>query len=257
MRAVRRPCVLLAAVLLLPACTSHKKAPADPDAEGRRVRGRLAVLAQATANAEYDATYHFVQHPSNAHGQIRIRQSPPQYRIDVIAKGQASFFALRTGIVSCSQKAKKKTCFLVARPGEEVPALFDPGVQRLFRDAVADLAANPNDYVVTEAPPPTETPSASVSASASVSPSPSAAALPVGECFAITRSASAPPASEKGGFEDGTYCFAEQGVATSITVASGTLTLTALGPPPDATAFKPPTTVQKLPDLTPTPTPSK
>ncbi|HEU0132764.1 MAG TPA: hypothetical protein VFQ85_17425 [Mycobacteriales bacterium] len=255
MRAVRPRCVLLAVLLVLSGCTSHKKPP-DPDAEGRRVRGRLAVLAQATANAAYDATYKFVQHPSNAHGAIRIRQSPPQYRIDVVAKGTASFFALRSGTVSCSQKGTKKTCFLVARPGEEVPALFDPGVQRLFRDAVSDLATNPNDYVVTEVPAPSASASATGSATPSASATASPPALPVGECFAVTRAASAPPATEKGGFEDGTYCFAEQGVATSISVASGTLTLTALGPAPGASAFKPPTTVQKLPDLTPTPTPT-
>ncbi len=246
MRAVRPRLLPLALVPLLLACTHPKKA--DPDAEGRRLRGRLAVLAQATANNVYDATYTFVQRPSNAHGIIRIRQAPPQYRIDVVAKDTASYFALTTGVVSCSQKGAKKTCFLVARPGEEVPPLFDPGVQRLFRDAVSDLAANPNDYQVTAAPPPTPDPSAT--------PAPPGD-LPVGECFAVTRSPDAPPASQNGGFEDGTYCFAEQGLATSITVASGTLTLTRTGPPPTAATFRPTAPVRRLPDLTPTPTPSR
>jgi hypothetical protein len=263
---VRPPPVLaaLTALLALAACTSDKKP--DPNAAVARNRARLALLAQATADNSYDASYTFVQSPSNASGLIRIRQVPPQYRIDVISKSSgASFYALTTGTVSCSQKSFKMTCFLVARPGEEVPALFDPGVQRLFRDAVEDLAANPDDYLVELTTPPSATPSGSGTPSAtttpSVTPSASGAVLlpiPAGECFAVTRASGAPPASEKGGFEDGTYCFSDQGVATAIAVASGTLTLTRLAadPPPKA-AFKPTAKVVKLPDLTPTPTPKK
>jgi hypothetical protein len=262
MRPVRshRVVAALTALLALAACTSDKKP--DPNAAVARNRARLAVLAQATADNSYDASYTFVQSPSNASGLIRIRQTPPQYRIDVISKTSgASFFSLTTGTVSCSQKSFKKTCFLVARPGEEIPALFDPGVQRLFRDAVEDLAANPDDYLVNLTTPPSMTATPSATATPTVTPSPSGAALlpiPAGECFAVTRASGAPPASEKGGFEDGTYCFSDLGVATAIAVASGTLTLTRLAadPPPKA-AFKPGAKVVKLPDLTPTPTPKK
>lgn len=262
MRPSRVLTAALTALLALSACTSGKKP--DPNAAVARNRARLALLAQATADNSYDASYTFVQSPSNASGLIRIRQVPPQYRIDVISKSSgASFYALTTGTVSCSQKSFKKTCFLVARPGEEVPALFDPGVQRLFRDAVEDLAANPGDYLVNLTAPPSgsETPTATPTVTPSVTPSASGAVLlpiPAGECFAVTRASGAPPASEKGGFEDGTYCFSDQGVATYIAVASGTLTLTRLAadPPPKA-AFKPSAKVVKLPDLTPTPTPKK
>ncbi|MDQ1713353.1 MAG: hypothetical protein QOE45_2803 [Frankiaceae bacterium] len=243
-----RVLVVLALVLALPACT--KKAP-NADAEMVRARARLATLAQATAANSYYAAYTFVQQPSKATGLIRIRQLPPQYRIDVVSKtSSAIFFSLTTGTVSCSQKGKQRSCFLVARPGEEVPALFDPGVQRLFRDAVEDLAAHPDDYLVVRADPtPTATPSAT--------PSTASATVPAGECFAVVRASGAPPASERGGFEDGTYCFAEQGVATAISVASGTLTLTTLGAPPPKSAFVPPARVVRLPDLTPTPKPTK
>jgi hypothetical protein len=45
-------------------------------------------------------------------------------------------------------------------------------------------------------------------------------------------------------------------VATQIAVASGTLTLTSIGPVPTAPVFKPYAKVQKLPDLgSPSPTP--
>ncbi len=246
---VRTRClvVAVAALALVAGCEKDK---ADPDAAVRAARGRLAVLAQATANGSYDATYRFVQRPSGTAGTIRILQSPPQYRIDVVSKNSATYYSLTTGIVSCSRRGTKKTCFLVARPGEDPPALFDPGVQRLFRDAVEDLAANPTDYTVRAVPFPSGSASVAVS-----SPSPTATPLPTGECFEVTRAAS--PSPDRGGFEDGTYCLSEQGVATYIDVSSGTLTLTKLGNPPDAKAFKPITKVQKLPDLTPTPTPSK
>jgi hypothetical protein len=248
--------VLVAALALVTACEKDK---ADPDADLRAARGRLAVLAQATANGSYDATYRFVQRPSGTAGTIRILQSPPQYRIDVVSTNSATYYALTTGIVSCSRKGKKKTCFLVARPGEDPPALFDPGVQRLFRDAVEDLAQHPTDYTVRTVPNPLVSSGpgpSSGSPSASASPSPSASpGLPTGECFAVNRAAS--PSADRNGFEDGTYCLDERGVATYIDVASGTLTLTRLLDPPDARAFKPITKVQQLPDLTPTPTPSK
>jgi hypothetical protein len=216
----------------------------DPDAAQRDARARLAVLARATADGAYDAEYRFLQTDSKASGTVRIRQAPPRYRIDIQARRSASFFALMSGVVSCSTKGTKESCFLVARPGEEVPSLFDPGVQRLFRDAVEQLAADPNAYLVEKVDPPTPTPSA-------------APRIPAGECFRVSRAASTPSPDQPAGFEDGTYCFAEQGVATSITVSSGTLTLVKLGGAPKAAAFKPPAKVQKLPDLSPTPSPKK
>jgi hypothetical protein len=255
-----RPLLLALLLVALPACTGDKKPVPDPDAPLKEARARLAVLAQATANGAYDAQYRFLQLPSNTAGVIRIRQSPPQYRIDIVSKDGASFFALKNGIVSCSSKARKKTCFLVARPGEEVPALFDPGVQRLFRDAVEELAANPNGYIVRRVEGvPTATPTSVTPTSVTPTPSasPSLLPIPAGECFEVTRTIQTPDPRQPSGFENGTYCFAEEGVATSIKVQSGTMTLVKLLGPPPAAAFKPPAKVQRLPDLTPSPTPSK
>jgi hypothetical protein len=264
-----RPLALLVAVALLSGCTDSKPKRPSPAEEEAAARGRLTVLAQKTADGGYDATYRFVQRPSNASGTIRIRQEPPQYRIDVTSKGTASFFALRTGIVSCTIKLPRGTsCFLVARPGEEVPALFDPGVQRLFRDAVEELAKHPNDYRVTRTDTPAASPTgtaptgtapASPTVTPSGSPTPSPEPLPVGECFRVERlgTASASPGTTAAGFEDGTYCFAERGVATRIEVASGVLELVKLGGEPHPNWFRPPATVQSLPDLTPSPTPTR
>jgi hypothetical protein len=227
------------------------------------------VLAQATADGEYDAVYRFVQHPSEAVGVLRIRQVPPRYRIDVTSKGQASFFALDTGVVSCTVKARATSCFLVAKPGEEVPPLFDPGVQRLFRDAVEDLARHPSDYrirIVEPSPTTTVSPTpapTTVAPTGSPAPTPTLTAsspppLPTGVCFAVERLSTAPPApgTTAAGFENGTYCFAEEGVATRIEVQSGVLELVGMGGEPNSTWFIPPAKVQQLPALTPTPRPS-
>jgi hypothetical protein len=259
---VRRAPLVLALVLLLPACRHSTSPTPGPSVGAEDARARLAVLANATAVGEYDATYRFVQQGTNAKGTIRIRQRPPYYRIDIATKDIASFFSLHSGTVSCSRKGKKKTCFLVARPGEPVPALFDPGVQRLFRDAVIDLAANPDQYVVTRVPaspspsvPGSVSASASGSTSASASPSASpstAAGVPDGECFLVNRPrATASSATKRIGFENGTYCFSVAGVATRIEVASGSLTLIDTGRVPPWTAFKPIAKVVKLPTLKP------
>lgn len=272
---------LLAALALLGGCTDSKPERPTPAEEEASARARLAVLAQKTADGAYDATYRFVQRPSNATGTIRIRQDPPQYRIDVTSRGTASFFALTTGVVSCTIKLPRgTTCFLVARAGEEIPALFDPGVQRLFRDAVEELAKHPNDYRVTrverpaaavsppEAPPstPVSPSGAAPSGAAPSAPTPTATGsgtatpepLPAGECFRVERVASASPSpgTTAAGFENGTYCFAERGIATYIEVASGVLELVAVGGEPHPNWFIPPAGVQRLPELSPTPTPT-
>ena len=252
-------------LLLALACTKDDPTPTppvpDPEVEAR---GRLTVLAQKTADGQYDATYRFVQRPSDATGTIRIRQVPPQYRIDVTSKGTASFLSLHTGVVSCTVKAEGSSCFLVAQPGEEVPPLFDPGVQRLFRDAVQELAKNPNDYRVAEVTPPLATTPPTPTAAATLTPAspgatatPSPEPLPTGVCFAVERLSTPSPGTAAAGFENGTYCFAEEGVATRIEVQSGVLELVALGGQPNSTWFAPPAKVQQLPVLTPTPTPSR
>jgi hypothetical protein len=238
---------LLAAVALLPACTHEttRKPPPNGNEALDAARARLSVLARATANAVYDATYvvtyRVPQATQDSKGSIRIVQKPPRYRIDIIGRDVASYYVGATGIVSCSIKGPKRTkrCFLVAHNGEPVPALFDPGVQRLFRDVVEDLAAHPTDYNVVAVPRPT----------------PSGKQVGSSECFTVVRNAS--PSATRTGFEDGTYCLAERGYATYIDVESGTLLLSRFGPPPPESAFKPFAKVEQLPDLTPSPTPKK
>ncbi len=225
--------------------TTKDPTPVASDALSGAQR-RLAELAGLAASASYDVTYALDARTGDK-GTIRIVAAPPSYRVDVtVGGGKPSTFIDRDGtVVSCTSTAGKASCFLVARPGEQVPELFDPGVQRLFSDAVADLAANPERYAVQTS---------------------SATPLNDAECFDVRRvepsasgsaSASPPslPTADPTGFETGRYCFGADGVLTRLEVSTGTLTLASRGPTPLPTAFDPPATPIALPDL-PSATPS-
>ncbi len=243
-------------------CTGDKESEPSPSPSPADARARLAELAQATANATFDATYSFGERASGKRGTMRWRQGPPRYRLDIEITRTAAFFALPTRYVSCSKKVKGSgwSCFLVARKGEVIPELFDPGIQRLFHDAVADLAANPEDYQVTAIPAPSPTPTVSATSSGTPSASPSPSGLPAEECFHVDRLSSPSPtpgANAREGFETGDYCFAEQGVPTRFDVATGLLILTKIGPKPNLKSFTPPAKVVTLPKLSPSPKPKK
>lgn len=208
---------------------------------------RLAELAGLAAKASYDATYSLDARTGDR-GTIRIVAAPPSYRVDVQLGGaEPSIYIQRAGtVVSCRVSAGKPSCFLVARPGEPVPDIFDPGVQRLFSDAVADLAARPSSYVVETQP-----------------GKALAEGEPAAECFDVRRSASTEQASatpsapaDPTGFETGQYCFADDGLLTRLTVSTGTLILTSRGPVPASALFDPPARPAALPDL-PTPSPTR
>ena len=237
-----RPARALPMLLLLavaPACRGTTPTPTPtPTPTLSAAQRRLAAVAQAAATAVYDARYAFTAPATQDSGTIRIVNRPPGVRVDVTRNATtAVFIATPARTVSCTVTAAKKSCFLVARPGEEIPDIFDPGVQRLFTNAVGDLAADPAGYDVTELP--GATPSGT---------SPAAA------CFRVDRraepTASPSPADPSAsGFEDGRYCFAAGGYPTLIEVPTGSLRFTALGPAPTDATFVPPAPVAQLPAL--------
>jgi len=217
---------------------------------------QLAGLAGLAAAASYDATYDLDARTGDT-GTIRIVALPPSYRVDVTLRGaEPSIYIQKSGtVVSCRLKTGKPSCFLVARPGEPVPEIFDPGVQRLFSDAVADLGANPAGYLVDVIPseplavgtvPATcfDVRRAGPSASPSASPDPSpSTANPV----------------DPTGFETGEYCFADDGLLTRVAVSTGALVLKSRGAAPTLKLFDAPAKPAALPDLataaaSPTPT---
>ena len=239
----------LALVLLLAACTNGSPDPAPsaspsptPSASPTLTPEQLdlARLANKVVTSRYDAVYVFEAPATRDVGSLRILASPPNYPVDITNRGSTSIFivtAART--VSCSiTPQNKRSCFLVARAGEEIPDLFDPGVQHLFSDAVADLGKNPMAYQVTR------TPNVRLPGG-----------LPDGYCFDVRRVD--PIAGEDPvGFETGRYCIAERGVLTQLSVTTGRITLKKLGPPPAAAQFNPIAPVAALPDLSPKPKPS-
>ncbi|HVE98040.1 MAG TPA: hypothetical protein VNA12_02565 [Mycobacteriales bacterium] len=240
----RRMCAATAAVVLLVGgCTEDAEppdvvpVPADGLTASQR---RLAEMARLAEAATYDATY-TLRAASGETGTIRIIAAPPSYRVDVALRGAApsSYIQRDDTVVSCTTKAGRTSCFRVAGPGEAVPELFDPGVQRLFSAAVADLAAHPEAYVVADA----------------VAPTPGGEAGAA--CFDVRRTApsgsadpaTASPTADPTGFETGQYCFGTDGVLTRVAVSTGTLDLASRGPAPTADAFVPPASPVALPSL--------
>ena len=243
-----RPAAVALSLLLVASCDGSPSAkPFETPSETPSVaptptpeQSDLARLANKVVYNRYDAVYGFEAPATKDRGSLRILASPPNYRVDITNRGTTSIFLVtRTRTVSCSITAlNKRSCFLVARAGEEVPDLFDPGVQHLFSDAVADLGKNPLAYEVTRV--------ANVRLPGG---------LPDGYCFDVER-AEPVTGEDPVGFESGRYCFAERGVMVLLAVKTGRITLKKLGTAPKPAQFQPIAPVSALPDLTPTPRPT-
>jgi len=253
---LRLPLAVAIAAVALAGCGEGSTTP-RPGPSGDRLSGaqrELATIAGLAARASYDATYSLAAATGES-GTLRIVASPPSYRVDVSLGGTPSIFIQHEGtVVSCATKASTPSCFLVARPGEPVPELFDPGVQRLFIDAVADVAAHPERYDVAAAAPASPAP-IEASACFDVERLDPSASASTSTSTSTSASATAPPVDPTG-FETGQYCFATDGLLTRLAVSTGTLRLTKRGPAPTPALFSPPASPAALPDL-PSPSPPR
>jgi hypothetical protein len=238
--------VVAVAVALVPACTKERDVATAPSASPTVTsllspeQQRLSQLAGRAAAIPFDAAYSLTTTLTKKPSSVRIIVLPPgRLRVDVRSGGQtASSFQIAMGTVACKSD---KTCVLVARPGEKVPEGFDPGVQRLFSSAADELGRNPGAFDVSALP-----------------DRPKKGRLPASECFHVTRRSSSPaPKADPSGFETGDYCFTARGVPTLMKVNYGTLTLKTLGGKPTPSLFVPPKKPIALPELSPTPTPTK
>lgn len=226
-----------AAVTLDPSSSAASPTPSKPPENNPAAAAALGKIAGKSAAAAYDGTYDF--NAARAQGILRIVADPPQFRVDITSAGRlAQFFQIGLGTVSCAKSQDKPVvCALVAKPGEKVPDVFDPRVQRLFTDGLDALAKNPDGYSVSALPD-------MIGA---------AAGVPAGKCFHVSRLADLATVSpgmvtDPGrGFETGDYCFdPASAVLTSVRVATGTLTLRKAPAVPTDADFTPPATPQPL-----------
>jgi len=99
-------------------------------------------LARQLQGRPLDITYRIKRsNPDQPAGLVRIQRVGQRYRVDVTRGSSTS--SLRTaprGLVSCLRTPNDRSCFLVAKPGDRPPALFNPGVQRIITSVMPALA---------------------------------------------------------------------------------------------------------------------
>ena len=182
---------------------------------------RASDLAREGLTAAYTATYALQRAGAgDPAATVRIYKLGTSYRVDV-ARGGATSLLMSTaeGPVSCQVRGSRRTCLLVAGPGERPPRLFDPGLQRLVTDVLE--AVSGGDGLTVEG--------AGTMAAAD--------GLPSATCFRISGGEVAP----------GEYCLTDGGVPRRATYGSGTLELTELAKPPASSVFRPPVRPTPLP----------
>lgn len=161
----RHAALLISCLLVLTACTDSAP-PASPQttapgptttqvptARELSTRDRAAQLT-ALAPEAFDATYRLQTRGKRPDAKVRMRARGERFRLDVARhRTTALLLASPSGIVSCRVKDVKKgknkrSCFLVAKTLKNLPALFDPQLQRLFRSTTKRLSRNHNGLTV-------------------------------------------------------------------------------------------------------------
>ena len=199
--------------------TSTTSAPSPSAESGEDVARRAAA---ATGRVPWAARYRLVSNDTaQPAGTVSVAVRGADVRLDLTRDGGTAVL-LRTaaGTVSCQLSGARRTCLSVAAAGEPLPAVFDPGLQRVFTSDLAALAAGRGHGA---------TAGAVLAATGT---------LPAARCWQV-------PAAT--GLDAGTYCLSTAGVLRQATFASGVLSLTTVLPAPTPTRFTPPVRPQPLP----------
>ncbi len=131
---------------------------------------------------------------------VDVAATRTAYSLRLTGPGSTSVFVVNAkGSFSC-ELATHTRCFLVAKPGKPVPAALDPGLERVFRTSLHELATHPDGYEVSV----------------------------VEGCFSVRPKGSVTPDT----VNKGTYCWSSGGVLTKYVSASGSLTLVRSGKAP-------------------------
>lgn len=233
--------ILVVVTALLAGACSRSRSSAAPTPSPSPVvtpAQALAALAGAATGRGYVATYLTVANRLGKPGRqatATVSILPPRYRVDILDNG-ATAVLIGGGplaAVSCGIGPAITTyCLRVAAPGQPLPQIFDPGVQRVVTDDLAVLAARPDAFTVTARvglPATTTTPAAS--------------------CFAVKPLAQppAPPDKRIARVDTGVWCLSADGLAVRLIFGSGTLTLRKVGAAPALSVFRPPATPQPIP----------
>ena len=108
--------------------------------------------------ATFDATYRFDSKGNRPNANVRMRTKKDRFRLDVERHDSTAVLITNgRGVVSCQvelrgkKKPPDRTCFLVAKHPNGIPALFDPQVQRLFLQTSAQIVRLHGDVRVSRA----------------------------------------------------------------------------------------------------------
>jgi hypothetical protein len=225
---------------LLAACGGGSAAapPSSPtsDAPLSQTARDLQQYAAASRDSQFVASYTAQLAGKRTAAVGVFLQSATRYRIDVReGTTTTSLYSTARGSSVCTvATGKAPVCFLVAKPGQPIPAQFDAGVQRIFTRDLPQLAANPRAFSITED-----------------TALPAAPGLAAARCFAIK--ATTTDSALAAGVDLGTYCLSMSGPPRALTFVSGTLSLTKNAGKPTAANFVLPAAARALPS-TPTPT---
>jgi hypothetical protein len=156
LRAVVR--VFVASALLLTGCTASEPEPAASPTPSPSVSATLkpqeltaaerAQQLSALAPDRFQASYRLTTRQNLPDAKVLMRVLGERFRLDLTRGRTTAVLAYgRRGVVSCRIRQPKtkndrveRTCFLVARTPRQLPPLFDPGIQRLFRTTTLALA---------------------------------------------------------------------------------------------------------------------
>jgi hypothetical protein len=235
--------VLTASALLLTGCTSSEPEPAasptpSPSVSATSTPRELTAAERAQqlsalAPDGFKASYRLATGRNLPDAKVLMRVLGERFRLDVTRGRTTAVLAYgRRGVVSCRIREPKtkndrveRACFLVAKTPRQLPALFDPGIQRLFRTTTLALSRGGKQVTVRregtwKAP----------------------HGLGVAECFAVR--------GER--VERGTYCYLTEpgpniGLLARAVFPSGTLELRDVSRALRKGAFRPPVRPTPLP----------
>lgn len=148
---------LLASVVILAGCTSNESDPVTgpsatptvqtvPSPKPLTAKER-AQQVTALSPEQFDALYRLTSKGPRPDAKVRMQTKGERFRLDVM-RGRTTAVLVHgsRGVIACQVIRPKtgradKACFLVAKNLKQLPRLFDPQVQRLFRSTTRVLSA--------------------------------------------------------------------------------------------------------------------